>query len=168
MQPALKLHRPAAVYVLTGLMLLIAVLFGAFFAVWCGTLRFVFSGTGWRAMVLLVLPGFIAWRAFNAARDGWDRLPSAPPTAIVTLLSIQLLIGLAQVDARLSGDVQGISLLTVVPHALLFGLIGLMFWLSPNFEHHRFETATVVDDAEALSAQPRDDDDDDMLYLGGA
>jgi hypothetical protein len=162
-----KPNRSAAIYILTGLMLLIMLLFGGFFAVWCGTLRFIFSGTGWRALALLVLPGFIAWRAFDAARDAWDGLPSAPPTAIVTLLCIQLLIGLAQFDAYLSGDVRGISLPILAPHALLFGLIALTFWLSPQFNQHRFESDQAYLPAQEAPAQ-HDDDDDDALYLGGA
>ncbi len=159
-------NRSAAIYALTGLMLLILLVFGSFFAVWCGTLRFILSGTGWRALVLLVLPGFIAWRAFDAARDAWQGLPSAPPTAIVTLLAVQLLIGLAQLDAYLGGAVGGISWLTLAPHALMFGLIALTFWLSPQFDRQRIEADLPYESAEA--AQAPNDDDDDALYLGGA
>ncbi len=158
-----KPNRSAAIYALTGLMLLILLVFGSFFAVWCGTLRFILSGTGWRALVLLVLPGLIAWRAFDAARDAWQGLPSAPPAAIGTLLLVQLLVGLAQLDAYLSGAVGGISLLILAPHALLFGMIALTFWLSPQFNQHRIESDLAYESAD--EAQP---DDDDELYLGGA
>ena len=157
--------RPAAVYVLTGLMLVIAVIFGGFFLVWCGTLRFIASGSGWRAFVVLLFPGFIAWRAFEAARDAWEGSPSAPPAAIVTVLLVQLLVGLAQADAYFSGDLDGIGLFTILPHALFFGLIALVFWLSSRFDEHRFETEVEY---EPEAAAPNDDDDDDLLYLGGA
>jgi hypothetical protein len=175
MQPT-NVSRPPAVYILAGLMVLIAVVFGGFFAVWCGTLRFLFSGTGWRAFVLLLLPGFIAWRAFAAARDAWDGLPSAPIGAAVTFLAIAVLIALAQIDAfftsgRRLGDLFSdvtikAVLLTAAPHLVLFGLIALAFWLSPHFDRHRFETEVeyeVAADAPAL-----DDSDDDGLFLGGA
>ena len=175
MQPT-KVSRPPAVYFLTGLLLLIAVVFGGFFAVWCGTLRFLFSGTGWRAFALLIVPGFIAWRAFSAARDAWDGLPSAPVGAAVTFLAISFLIALAQIDAffasgRRLGDLLGdfeikAALLTATPHVLLFGMITLAFWLTPYFDQHRFETE---DDYAAASEAPvSDDNDDDGLFLGGA
>jgi hypothetical protein len=176
MQPT-KVSRPAAVYILAGLMVLIAVVFGGFFVVWCGTLRFLFSGTGWRAFALLILPGFIAWRAFAAARDAWDGLPSAPVGAAVTFLAIAVLIALAQIDAmfasgRRLGDLFSdfeikAALLTVAPHVVLFGLITLAFWLSPSFDQHRFETE-VEYEIEAADAPASDDDDDDGLFLGGA
>lgn len=172
MQPP-KVSRPPAVYFLTGLLLLIAVVFGGFFAVWCGTLRFIFSGTGWRAFALLIVPGFIAWRAFSAARDAWDGLPSAPVGAAVTLLAIAFLIALAQIDAFVSTrmDIADLSLrgglLAVAPHLVLFGLIGLAFWLSPQFDGHRFETEVEYEDAPAEAATDHDNDDD-MLFLGGA
>jgi hypothetical protein len=176
MQPT-NVSRPPAVYLLTGLLLLIAVVFGGFFAVWCGTLRFIFSGTGWRAFVLLILPGFIAWRAFAAARDAWDGLPSAPIGAAVTFLAIAVLIGLAQIDAffasgrRLGSLLSDFeikaALLTATPHVLLFGLITLAFWLTPYFDQHRFETE-VDYEVEAADAPMSDDNDDDGLFLGGA
>ena len=175
MQPT-NVSRPPAVYLLTGLLLLIAVVFGGFFAVWCGTLRFLFSGTGWRAFALLIVPGFIAWRAFAAARDAWDGLPSAPIGAAVTFLAIAFLIALAQIDAffasgrRLGALLSDFELkavlLTLAPHVVLFGLIALAFWLSPYFDQHRFETE---DEYEAVADAPAsDDNDDDGLFLGGA
>jgi hypothetical protein len=175
MQPT-NVSRPPAVYLLTGLLLLIAVVFGGFFAVWCGTLRFIFSGTGWRAFALLIVPGFIAWRAFVAARDAWDGLPSAPVGAAVTFLAIAVLIALAQIDAffasgRRLGDLFSdfainAALLAIAPHVVLFGLIILAFRLSPYFDQHRFETE-VEYEVEA-AAPVNDDNDDDDLFLGGA
>lgn len=176
MQPT-KVSRPPAVYFLTGLLLLIAVLFGGFFAVWCGTLRFIFSGSGWRAFALLIVPGFIAWRAFAASRAAWDGLPEAPVGAAVTFLAIAFLIALAQIDAFLASgqdltdlfrdvDLGGV-LLTLAPHGVLFALIGLAFWLSPYFENHRFETEIEYEDPPAETANDNDNDDD-MLFLGGA
>ena len=185
MQPP-KVARPPAVYFLTGLMLLIAVAFGGFFAVWCGTLRFIFSGTGWRAFALLIVPGFIAWRAFDAARDAWDGLPSAPVGAAVTLLAVAFLIALAQIDAFVASHPRFIAqliklrfselfadlsirgvLIAIGPHAVLFGLIALVFHLSPQFDQHRFEAMTEYEDVPTEAANDNDNDDD-MLFLGGA
>ena len=119
----------------------------------------------WCCCSPVLLPGDIAWRAFEAARDAWEGSPSAPPAAIVTVLLVQLLVGLVQADAYFNGDLNGIGLFTILPHAIFFGLIALIFWLSSRFDEHRFETEVEY---EPESAVPNDDDDDDLLYLGGA
>lgn len=157
-------HRPWAVYVLTALMLVVAVLTGAFFFVWCGTVQFLFRG--WEGILLLILTGFIAWRAGSAGRDAWAGLPSAPPAAIAALIAIQVLVILIQIDARINGDARGIGFGSLIPHIILVGLIGFTFWLSPHFDEHLIEYDLVPED-QIVRYTPADDDDDDD-YLGGA
>lgn len=160
--------RSLPIYVVTGLMLALTVTTGAFLVVWCGTFRFLFSG--WQGIVIIPLLAFIAWRSFEAARDAWAALPSAPPSAMAALIAVELLILLVQLEGRFAGNIRGISVWTLLPHAAVLGLITLMFFLNPAFDGHMIETeavfdvATYADDVLIVG----DDDDDDLMYLGGA
>lgn len=160
-------QRKAAHIIVTGLMLVLGLVFGAFFVVWCGLLRFLFTEDGWTGWFLLIMAGFIAWRALEAGRDAWDGLPSAPPSAIAALLATQFLIIVIQVHARWTGQSSGIDFLTILPHAISFGCIGLVFGLNGQFTGHLIEYA---DDEFLDESAPSNehDDDDDLMYLGGA
>ncbi|MBM7842658.1 hypothetical protein [Herpetosiphon giganteus] len=160
-------QRKVAHYIVTGLMLILGLIFGAFFVVWCGLLRFLFTEDGWTGWFLLIMAGVIAWRAIEAGRDAWDGLPSAPPSAIAALLATQFLFVVIQVHARWSGQSSGIDFLTILPHALIFGCIGLIFSLNGQFTGHLIEYADDEFLAEPASSNEHDDDDD-LMYLGGA
>lgn len=154
-------RRPLAAYLLSGLMIALAVLAGAAFLVWCGLFRFI--GNGWQGVILLPFLAFIAWRAYDAARAAWRALPEAPPGAIAALVAVQLLVLLDQAGAWLSGERRGIGLATLLPHIILLGLMAAVFFASPAFAGHLIEP-----DLPLESDLPPSDDDDDIMYLGGA
>ncbi len=120
-------QRKVAHYIVTGLMLVLGLIFGGFFVVWCGLLRFLFTEDGWTGWFLLIMAGFIAWRAVEAGRDAWDGLPSAPPSAIAALLATQFLFVVIQVHARWSGQSSGIDLINDFAACGNFWLYGLNF-----------------------------------------
>lgn len=155
-------RRPLAAYLLSGLMIALAAVAGAGFLVWCGLVRFLFNG--WQGVVLLPFLGFIAWRSYEAARAAWRALPEAPPGAIAALVAVQLLVLIDQAGAWLSGDRRGLGLATLLPHIVLLGLMAAIFFASPAFEGRLIEADLPL---ESDLADPGDDDDD-MMYLGGA
>ena len=162
-------QRSWSIYVVAGLMALLMVLFGGFFLVWCGTLRFLFSGNNSVGLMLLIFPGLIGWMAYGAARDAWIGLPEAPAKAVGVLILVGIFVLVIEAYAWVTDEISGFSWWLIAPFLILVGLIWMVYLLSPAFTGHLIEVSTSFVEEDPYTAdQSSDSDDDDWMYLGGA
>ncbi len=154
------------IYVVTGIAAMLGLIFGSFFVVWCGTLRFLFSSdSSLGSFGLLIFPGLIAFQALRAARAAWIALPSGPGATLGALLITEIFVVFIEVYAWSSEGLSWLSPWVLTPHVVLIGLMGVIYWLSPHFTGHLIEVDT---DFVAEAPYTVESDDDEWMHLGGA